>query len=267
MLPVNNRRTGERSDVRHGVASEPHEDLRTSQPRHPSSQVRRLAMQGVISRSKNVAPRTRGWLKSVAAILALAFGLSAGLATQDAVAADQAYPVVRFYNERTGTHFYTISPEERDQVLSLYPWFDYEGVQFYAYKTQVAGTPAGLPLLQYIDRHALLHDRPRGKGLRAAALPGLRLRRPGVLRADRARRRAAKTSTGSSIRARAHTSTRPALPNATTSRRPGRGSRLKALPTRSTRTWCPVAAAVAVVQVSLRPHCSARPIRRQLAPA
>jgi uncharacterized protein (DUF1800 family) len=92
-------------------------------------------MQGELSRSKNVAPRTRGWLNGVAAILALGLGLAA-----QAAYADQAYPVVRFYNERTGTHFYTIDSAERDKVLNLYPWFDYEGVQFYAYKTQVAGS-------------------------------------------------------------------------------------------------------------------------------
>ncbi len=92
-------------------------------------------MQGEFSRSKNVAPRTRGWLKGVGALLALCFGLAA-----QAAYADQAYPVVRFYNERTGTHFYTIDSAERDKVLNLYPWFDYEGVQFYAYKTQTAGS-------------------------------------------------------------------------------------------------------------------------------
>ncbi len=92
-------------------------------------------MQGVISRSKNVMPRMRGWLKGVAAVLALGLGLAA-----QAAYAEQSYPVVRFYNERTGTHFYTIDTAERDQVLRLYPWFDYEGVQFYAYKTQVTGS-------------------------------------------------------------------------------------------------------------------------------
>ena len=96
-------------------------------------------MQDAISKSKNVAPRTRGWLKGVAAILTLGLGLTAGLAAQVAQA-DVASPVVRFYNEHTGTHFYTIDSAERDNVLRLYPWFDYEGVQFYAYKTQVAGS-------------------------------------------------------------------------------------------------------------------------------
>jgi uncharacterized protein (DUF1800 family) len=93
-------------------------------------------MQGVISSSKNVMPRMRDWLWAMAAVLALGLGLGA----QVAAAADQTYPVVRFYNERTGTHFYTIDTAERDQVLRLYPWFDYEGVQFYAYKSQVAGS-------------------------------------------------------------------------------------------------------------------------------
>ena len=111
-------------------------------------------MQGEISKSRNVAARTRGWLKNVALVLALGFGLSAGLATQDAVAADQTYPVVRFYNERTGTHFYTIDTDERDQVLRLYPWFDYEGVQFYAYKTQVAGS---LPVYRFFNTSTGTH--------------------------------------------------------------------------------------------------------------
>jgi len=99
-------------------------------------------MQGVLSWSKYPVSRTRGGLQGMAgmaAILALGLGLAAGLAAQVAYA-DQTYPVVRFYNERTGTHFYTIDDAERDQVLRLYPWFDYEGVQFYAYKTQVTGS-------------------------------------------------------------------------------------------------------------------------------
>ena len=77
-----------------------------------------------------------------------------GAFSQDAVAADQAYPVMRFYNERTGTHFYTIDTDERDQVLRLYPWFDYEGVQFYAYKTPVAGS---LPVYRFFNTSTGTH--------------------------------------------------------------------------------------------------------------
>jgi uncharacterized protein (DUF1800 family) len=104
-------------------------------------------MQGEISRFKNVAPRMRGWLKGFAAILALGMGLTAGLAAQD-VNADTLSPVVRFFNTRTGTHFYTIDMAERDNVLQLYPWFAYEGVQFYAYKTSPAGST---PVYRFFD--------------------------------------------------------------------------------------------------------------------
>ena len=110
-------------------------------------------MQGELSSAKNVVSRTRGWLRGVAAILALGAGLTAGLAAQDAYA-DQAYPVVRFYNERTGTHFYTIDSAERDRVLSLYPWFDYEGVVFYAFKSQVTDS---LPVYRFFNTSTGTH--------------------------------------------------------------------------------------------------------------
>ena len=96
-------------------------------------------MQGVLSGSNKKGRLMGGGWKRLVTILSLALGLAAGL-TAPFAHADDAFPVVRFYNERTGTHFYTIDTAERDQVLRLYPWFDYEGVQFYAYKTQVAGS-------------------------------------------------------------------------------------------------------------------------------
>lgn len=56
--------------------------------------------------------------------------------------AQDASQVFRFYNEKTGTHFYTISAAERDKVLSNYPWFDYEGAVYWAYTSQQPGTLA-----------------------------------------------------------------------------------------------------------------------------
>ncbi|MBA3506277.1 MAG: DUF1800 family protein [Betaproteobacteria bacterium] len=47
--------------------------------------------------------------------------------------AQDASPVYRFYNTQKGLHFFTISAEERDDVLRRYPWFTYEGVAFYGY--------------------------------------------------------------------------------------------------------------------------------------
>lgn len=46
--------------------------------------------------------------------------------------------VHRFYNTRTGVHFYTISEAERSNVASYLPDYRYEGVAYYA--SQVAGT-------------------------------------------------------------------------------------------------------------------------------
>ena len=42
-------------------------------------------------------------------------------------------PVFRFYDTVTQTHFYTIDPAERDQVLQLYPQLAFEGPVFYAF--------------------------------------------------------------------------------------------------------------------------------------
>ncbi|MFP8779248.1 DUF1566 domain-containing protein [Hydrogenophaga sp. RWCD_12] len=41
-------------------------------------------------------------------------------------------PVYRFYNTRTGAHFYTVSATERDTVLSTLPHMTFEGAAFYA---------------------------------------------------------------------------------------------------------------------------------------
>ena len=47
--------------------------------------------------------------------------------------ADGRIELFRFFNTKTGAHFYTTSTTERDQVLSTLPQFTYEGVAFYVY--------------------------------------------------------------------------------------------------------------------------------------
>lgn len=47
-------------------------------------------------------------------------------------------PVHRFFNTRSGVHFYTISEEERANTVANLPQFVYEGVAYHA--SQVAGT-------------------------------------------------------------------------------------------------------------------------------
>jgi len=51
----------------------------------------------------------------------------------------QVSPVYRFYNQETGTHFYTIAATERDHVIGSYPQFLYEGAVFAAFSQATAG--------------------------------------------------------------------------------------------------------------------------------
>lgn len=47
--------------------------------------------------------------------------------------------VYRFYNSKTGAHFYTASASERDFVIRTYPDFAYENIAFYAYPDSSTG--------------------------------------------------------------------------------------------------------------------------------
>jgi len=47
--------------------------------------------------------------------------------------------VYRFYNAKTGAHFYTASAAERDFVIRTFPEFGYENIAFYAYADASSG--------------------------------------------------------------------------------------------------------------------------------
>ncbi len=68
--------------------------------------------------------------------------------------AEPAVPVFRFFNNQTGTHFFTTSTIERDIVLSRWPQFMYEGAVFYAYLNPVAGTK---PVYRFFDTSTGTH--------------------------------------------------------------------------------------------------------------
>ena len=55
--------------------------------------------------------------------------------------ADGRVAVFRFFNRKTGAHFYTASAVERDKVVATYPHFVYEGVAFHVYPVQQATVP------------------------------------------------------------------------------------------------------------------------------
>ena len=50
-------------------------------------------------------------------------------------AGNGATPIYRFYNNRTGAHFYTVSASERDFVISNYKDFKYESIAYYVWTT------------------------------------------------------------------------------------------------------------------------------------
>ncbi|MDO5289938.1 MAG: trypsin-like peptidase domain-containing protein [Pseudomonadota bacterium] len=63
-------------------------------------------------------------------------------------------PVYRFYNTRTGAHFYTNNGIERDYLIANSPWFRYEGPNFYAYNSQVSGTS---PVYRFYNTQTGVH--------------------------------------------------------------------------------------------------------------
>ena len=51
----------------------------------------------------------------------------------------------RFFNTRTGAHFYTTSAPERDHVKVTWPWFAYEGVAYQVFADVNSGGGGGGP--------------------------------------------------------------------------------------------------------------------------
>lgn len=49
-------------------------------------------------------------------------------------------PIYRFYNTKTGAHFYTSSVSERDLVITKLPEYNYEGPAFFAFGAAAPGT-------------------------------------------------------------------------------------------------------------------------------
>ena len=80
------------------------------------------------------------WYRSIARHVCRCAGLALVACASLASAQPATDPVYRFFNTRTGTHFYTIAAAERDTVLAMYPQFAFEGAAFAAYAQPVAGT-------------------------------------------------------------------------------------------------------------------------------
>ncbi|MGC4008432.1 MAG: hypothetical protein QM805_05225 [Pseudomonas sp.] len=70
---------------------------------------------------------------------ALSRWLGASAQTPSTPSAGSRIPVYRLYNNKTQTHFYTASADERDRTVAQYAQYTYEGIGFYAQPAQAAG--------------------------------------------------------------------------------------------------------------------------------
>jgi uncharacterized protein (DUF1800 family) len=68
--------------------------------------------------------------------------------------ADSVTNVYRFYNSRTGVHFYTADDSERTTVQQKYPWFADEGAVYRAQRTPAAGTT---PIFRFFNTQTGAH--------------------------------------------------------------------------------------------------------------
>ncbi|MBF5002831.1 trypsin-like peptidase domain-containing protein [Diaphorobacter caeni] len=79
-----------------------------------------------------VYPALKKWL-AAAPETGSETGSGAGTGAGTGSTASTRSAVYRFYNIKSGAHFYTISAGERDFVIQTYPEYQYENVAFYAY--------------------------------------------------------------------------------------------------------------------------------------
>ncbi|MDQ7956208.1 MAG: hypothetical protein RET84_09890 [Pseudomonadota bacterium] len=63
-------------------------------------------------------------------------------------------PTYRFFNTKTGTHFYTISQTERNEIIAKLPQFVYEGTSFFAF---IGASPGTDPVYRFFNRKTGTH--------------------------------------------------------------------------------------------------------------
>jgi lysyl endopeptidase len=65
-------------------------------------------------------------------------------------------PVYRFYNTNLGTHFFTMSGTERNNIIATLPQYKYEGISFYAYPAQ-SGAANLSPVYRFFNTNTGAH--------------------------------------------------------------------------------------------------------------
>jgi hypothetical protein len=85
-------------------------------------------------------------------------------------ASAQLLPVFRFFNTRTGTHFYTTSTTERDSTIANLPAFSFEGE---AFKAASGASPGLTPVYRFFNSQNGVHFYTISESERAAIVAGL----------------------------------------------------------------------------------------------
>ena len=77
-----------------------------------------------------------------------------GFSSVDPLSGSDVEEVHRFYNTKTGTHFYTINEVERDYILENLEDYSYEDVKFYGYSSDIDGS---MPVYRFYDAAEGIH--------------------------------------------------------------------------------------------------------------
>lgn len=67
-------------------------------------------------------------------------------------------PLYRFFNTQTGTHFYTASAAERDNVIATLPQFSFEGIGYYVSASTITEAPANFDESWYLLAYPDIED-------------------------------------------------------------------------------------------------------------
>ena len=89
--------------------------------------------------------------------------------------------VFRFYNALSGAHFYTASVTERDQIRAPGTRLCVRGPSLSGQQSGKQRPVAGLPVLQHLNRRALLHHQRSGEGLTSSRPAAISARGRGLL--------------------------------------------------------------------------------------
>ena len=72
----------------------------------------------------------------------------------DPITGTEAEEVYRFFNPTTGVHLYTTNEVEKDVIIESLANYEYEGVQYYAYATEVEGS---MPIYRFYESSLGVH--------------------------------------------------------------------------------------------------------------